>query len=338
MSAGLNSRNNYFPNIDILRIIASISIVVLHTFPTLQMVQFNSLGTSTILYLKYHVEILLFGVDLFFVISGYVIATTLEGKKSFTSFLKGRAKRIIPLYWLIMTFTVVLYLIINLFAENKAEIGGPIRIIRSLLFLEGTFNSSEPIVAQGWTLEYEFGFYLIASSLLFMQKMRNSYFFIFSVLIVLGLIFPGKIHFLEFGLGIIVYLLSNKFKMDERFGFVSLFCGFSLLIINFYALQHVNYFIKYGIPSGFILLGSVLIQQIDGKVIRLLGKVSYPLYLVHFLVIQLGFQLVKRVGPLGNLEIVLPFCFTITLSLLLSFVLYLFFDRPITRRLTKSNW
>lgn len=258
--------------------------------------------------------------------------------KKFTSFLKGRVKRIIPLYWLITTFTVVIYLVINLFAENKAEIGGPIRIIRSLFFLEGTFNSSEPIVAQGWTLEYEFGFYLIAASFLFIQKMRNSYFLIFSVLIVLGLVFPGKIHFLEFGIGIIVYLFSNKHKIDERFGFVSLFLGFFLLYINFNAFQSVNDFIKYGIPSGFILLGSVLIQQIDGNIIRLLGKVSYPLYLVHFLVIQLGFQLVKRVGPLGNLEIILSFCFTIILSILLSFVLYLFFDRPITRRLTKSSW
>lgn len=88
MSVELNSRNNHFSNIDILRIIASISIVVLHTFPTLQMVQFNSRGTSTILYLKYHIEILLFGVDLFFVISGYTIATSLEGKKNLLHFLR----------------------------------------------------------------------------------------------------------------------------------------------------------------------------------------------------------------------------------------------------------
>jgi len=47
-------------NLDILRIIAALSIVILHTLPTLSLGNFTPAGSSTILFLKAHIEFLAF--------------------------------------------------------------------------------------------------------------------------------------------------------------------------------------------------------------------------------------------------------------------------------------
>src|SRR5262245_36843058 len=55
------------------------------------------------------------GVDLFFIISGFVIFMSLENSKSGNSFLVSRFIRLFPIYWVIATLTFLVYFFLNLF-------------------------------------------------------------------------------------------------------------------------------------------------------------------------------------------------------------------------------
>jgi len=108
-----------------------------------------------------------FGVDIFFVISGFImIIISHDEKRSFTYsllFMRNRVIRIVPLYWL---FTILMLLSMLIFSTHithkKIE---PLHVFASFLFLpwpngEGELN---PILGVGWTLNYEMYFYLLFS-------------------------------------------------------------------------------------------------------------------------------------------------------------------------------
>ena len=100
------------------------------------------------------------GVDLFFVVSGFVMvhaSRALFGSRaSVTPFLLRRLARIVPLYWF---FTVVRLLYIVAANRHSSLLDDwPSHLLYSLSFVppgDGRF----PIVVQGWTLSYEMAFY-----------------------------------------------------------------------------------------------------------------------------------------------------------------------------------
>ena len=66
----------------------------------------------------YNVDLLNFvkigggGVDLFFIISGFIMCLTVDrNRQSFTSFMKSRVIRIAPLYWILTCVALTIYLI-----------------------------------------------------------------------------------------------------------------------------------------------------------------------------------------------------------------------------------
>lgn len=99
------------------------------------------------------------GVDLFFVISGFVMAHVGRGRFSGFSaagvFLMKRAWRVLPLYWLFTTLTVVLMMtfpaIVNSSYPDQS-------VIRSYLLIPHT---QLPVLAVGWTLIHEAYFYIV---------------------------------------------------------------------------------------------------------------------------------------------------------------------------------
>ena len=104
------------------------------------------------------------GVDVFFVISGFVMATATaslpSGWRTSLAFLWRRLARVAPLYWLVTLFLVSLYLADRRFgAERPLDVD---LVLRSLLFVpvHGPDGGIRPIVGVGWSLDYEMYFYL----------------------------------------------------------------------------------------------------------------------------------------------------------------------------------
>ena len=128
---------NKITNIQVLRFIAAFSVMMVH----LPLIGFG-----------------IWGVDIFFVISGFIMMYVTE--KNHKNFFLKRLIRIIPIYW-ILTFGVFSVAILkpDLLNNTTADYE---HLLKSLFFIP--FNKNEtghfPILFLGWTLNYEMIFYL----------------------------------------------------------------------------------------------------------------------------------------------------------------------------------
>jgi exopolysaccharide production protein ExoZ len=110
-----------------------------------------------------------YGVKLFFCISGFIIVHTAmampPGWESCKSFLRRRLRRIVPLYW-IMT---AVYLIKIAAAGQHVGIG---QVLQSDLFIPYVNPQGlvQPILGQGWSLNYEMLFYVAFGAMFFLPR------------------------------------------------------------------------------------------------------------------------------------------------------------------------
>jgi len=104
------------------------------------------------------------GVDLFFVISGFImVVTTRHATMSPLEFMRRRVLRIVPLYWLLTLLMVAVALCMpSLFRTLLVEPG---TLVQSLLFIPHYSHSFPdrvwPLLVPGWSLNYEMFFYLL---------------------------------------------------------------------------------------------------------------------------------------------------------------------------------
>jgi exopolysaccharide production protein ExoZ len=105
-----------------------------------------------------------FGVDLFFVTSGLIMAT-IATDTSWWKFLADRAQRILPPYW----FYTTLVLIVSLIAPAivNSSFAQPPSLWRSYLLIPDTVD---PLLAVGWTLIHEMYFYLSFALMIFLIR------------------------------------------------------------------------------------------------------------------------------------------------------------------------
>lgn len=100
-----------------------------------------------------------FGVDIFFVISGFIMAMICGSESAY--FFRKRLVRIIPLYWTLtlLTFTILLK---NPRVDTALSRGTTI-LLKSLFFIPYTRSDGSlfPVLVVGWTLNYELCFYLL---------------------------------------------------------------------------------------------------------------------------------------------------------------------------------
>ncbi len=131
------------------------------------------------------------GVDVFFVLSGFIMFVSTSGRReSPGEFLLRRASRVVPVYWLV-TLALALIALTGLKPIGIVEIR-PDYVVQSLLFLpvsRGGFV--EPLNSVGWTLNYEMFFYVVFAALLMVPRPAFRAFgaaAIFLALILLGLL------------------------------------------------------------------------------------------------------------------------------------------------------
>ena len=110
------------------------------------------------------------GVDLFFIISGFVMVQSTRDKfqknGSSSEFMLRRIIRIVPLYWL---YTSVMLVLVLLPFTLKNQVFSGWYTVASYLFIPVLNPASGldlPLLAPGWTLSYEMYFYLIFALLL----------------------------------------------------------------------------------------------------------------------------------------------------------------------------
>jgi len=170
------------------------------------------------------------GVDLFFIISGYVMAVSLsKSNDTAARFLLKRFIRIYPLYFVL----TVLYCLISivaprLFTSFKLN---PEWLLASLSFTSGFAGFGEPILGQGWTLEFEALFYLSIGIAVVLRQNHRLEFFTLAVLLVLCGFGVNSI-ILEFGFGMVAARFKENFQNILSFRFFFIAFGIASLVLH----------------------------------------------------------------------------------------------------------
>ena len=322
--------------IQLLRFVAAASVLFAHSLH-----QFEGLKPVGV-----------FGVDIFFVISGFIIFYITE--KDSSMFLIKRLVRIVPLYW---AFTLLLAMVTLILPDLlKSARFDPVHILASLLFVpywtETTMFS--PILKLGWTLNLEMLFYFI-----FFAAMRVSHkhrgiiasvmlIFLFVILNLLdidersALKFYSASMWFEFIFGMCLAMSLPRLRA-LRLSAVPLVCsllvGGSILVYSDYVLEsgRVYRVLYWGIPSIFVVASVILlegrIQTFGAKFSSLsvwLGEMSYPMYLIHIYVIVVIHRLVFK-----DISAPLLVFVTLAVTLLCSHIATQLYDLPIRRFLIK---
>lgn len=243
------------------------------------------------------------GVDIFFVISGFIMAVT-AAQISPKDFLLRRFIRIMPLYWLATLLAVALFFVARPLAGN-IDVTVP-TLIMSLLLIPHE-NATHPgmivpILTQGWTLTYEMFFYATFASLLFLDLRKRILVIglIYLCLSLLRLLFldtripvfyaltnPVLLEFV--GGMMIAYLYLQKRLFPFTVNAVLLILGTGVLVVENFS-EYPRLIVR-GITAFMIVLGLVSLEKQRGLMnigfMRLIGDSSYSIYLSHLFMLQL---------------------------------------------------
>ena len=241
-----------------------------------------------------HTDIGQAGVDLFFVISGFIMMHVSGREPSPGAFLRARAIRIVPLYWLATLLAAIL--------AGTTDAG---HLLASLLFLPhaGPDGRGWPVLVQGWTLNYEAFFYVaFALSLLLRAHVRLLAMTAgLGVLALAGLVLhptdailstytsPLLLEFLVGAWLCCLYQAGRLLRGSAAA--VTLAIGVAALLLQIRAPYPESWrALAWGLPTALVLGGALGMEM--GRwmpnVLSLckLGDASYALYLMHILVLE----------------------------------------------------
>lgn len=258
---------------------------------------------------------------------------------TFGKFLENRARRVIPLYWFFtLLMAAILLLMPNVFKATQYDTTA---MLLSLAFIPHwssvTPTEAWPIVAPGWSLNFEMYFYFIfALSLFLAEKFRIAFISLFICAVVIlaqffdsghsaiAYFFAKPIVF-EFILGMLLAAAWKRgFRLPPSISWALLILATGALFLN---LPIPRIFL-YGVPALLVVTACLFIKVKEWRFGILLGDASYALYLSH--IFTLG-VLRKVLPPLLGEGQIAAWLFAI-ISLIVCTVVSLFIHKYI------DNW
>lgn len=254
------------------------------------------------------------GVDLFFVISGFVMVYSSRrnfGQKDYPiEFMSRRIARVVPVYWLYTTVYIAVMLVVQSPAAGLSR--APSYLAASYFFFPminpGT-GALEPVYGLGWTLNYEMYFYVLFALVAWLSQSRAvlALSLIFAVIAAAGqsaappigpLWFWSRPIILEFLAGALVahFLGSDRtFQPGLRVFFATaaivLWLGAALLNLSLTSLSLV--LVAATLMVVAMTSGPINLSRPIGRIFLLMGDASYSIYLCHMFIVR-GASLVTR--------------------------------------------
>ncbi|WP_164913520.1 acyltransferase [Sphingomonas sp. UV9] len=318
-----------FLRIQILRFIAAAVVVAYHA----QITTISYFGGSDPYPL---LELGVYGVDLFFVISGFIIVFIGSSRETTASvFVKRRVERIVPMYWIMTAATFALTHIPGL-ARN--EVSGPWHLLQSLLFVSWV-NGPEtyPVLNVGWTLEYEVLFYAVAAASMALTKRAWAT----AAFVMLALVLSGRgtSFFLQNPIMIefVFGMTIGTFLYDRRlFPWMLLGCVLVLLTLPMSGAAWRVW--AFGVPSAALVslaLYADFRRPYSGTVLPELGNASYSIYLVHVIAISFVCKVASVMAP--NLSTAVGVPLISVFAIAVGYLSYRLIERNLLRLLGRKR-
>lgn len=247
------------------------------------------------------------GVDIFFVISGFVISYSVRNGVHTPGFLfrfsVRRSIRLDPSYWLTIILELLLIKIgLLLFPALGTDFPSIDSILAHFVYLQGLLGYSN-IVAIFWTLCYEVQFYLVfVTGLVAIQAVRqtideksakvialivSAISFIWSVAVFFGPVEPPISGlFIDRWFQFFIGFLAMRCVLQQKLT-IEFFLGSFLIVVGILAYPEVGF--DNG-TTALVISWSLVVAAVytnymsiwlSGNVSQFLGRISYSLYLIH---------------------------------------------------------
>lgn len=265
------------------------------------------------------------GVDIFFVLSGFVVYYIHHkeiGKTSFGfPYIIKKCLRILPPYWVVLSALLVVYLLVP--SYGLAQTRNPVYIIESFLLLP-LRNMTYSALSVAWSLRYELLFYLLFGVAIFLKRKPAR--LILSLWVAISLVnfilsqvglgtdnfdfnFLFSAYNLEFAFGCFAAHLVLNRSVSRTLSLTVFTVGTVVFITNAIMdvskLLQMNRFLFYGIPVVLIIYG-IASYEIDHRLkcfqpLVYLGNASYSVFLVHLPVISILDKIFTKIGIYGRI-------------------------------------
>lgn len=285
------------------------------------------------------------GVDVFFVISGFImwVSTSRSPERTAGQFIRDRIIRIVPLYWAVTLFVASVALFVPA-AMQSIRFDLPL-IFASLFFIawpNAPAGGQFPLVIAGWTLNLEMFFYVLFTLAMLLTRDRTSRFLLLVGMIVLAFgiatLLPGlplQIRFygdnviLEFAFGLgLGWVWLNAPPRTSVLWWIICLVGFVLLFPGA-LFPDLPRALTFGVPALMMVAGAIFAPAFRFSPLHVLGDSSYSLYLTHAIVLSLVAQVVRRMLP-DHLQAIVFVPIAISACVIVGWIAYRFFERPVT--------
>lgn len=290
------------------------------------------------------------GVDLFFVLSGYLIyGSVIAREQAFLPFLRRRIARIYPAFCAVFA----IYLVLSYLMPAQSKIPLPVLeawayVLHNFLLLPGLFDI-EPMITVAWSLSYEMFYYLVTPPVIMLLRLRQrSLRWRVCFFVAVGAAFAaycalygGPVRLMLFIAGILLHEALRDASLAAPRGALALamlaagllatimpFSGQAAYTVKVIILCWTFFIVCYTCFSH--PLGA-LARGFSWTPLRWLGNMSYSYYLIHGLALKALFMLLLAKLPRVEHEALffvgaMPFMFVLTL--MPSAVLFLLVERP----------
>ena len=256
------------------------------------------------------------GVDLFFVISGFVMWES-AGRHMAGEFVLRRVARIVPAYWFYTSLLVLIALAAPSLTPNISFDGWALAGSYFFIPYTNAQGRHNPILLQGWTLNYEAFFYGVFAISLWLHTRRSRFGFVAGLLLSLCLV--GAIvepqgaaatlatspMLLEFVLGMAISAILKGWAPHRSLSVVlAVAGGMALVVAEIFLHPAASRVLVFGVPAAVLLVGLIGLEEAlrrrpNAALLRI-GDASYSLYLCHPFVLSAAAAAVRGLVPFAS--------------------------------------
>jgi len=330
-----------YTGLQILRFIAAMLVAVMHIT---QAISIHITGRGEGVYWGTGAV----GVDIFFIISGFVMMISTANVPTAGPhradnawiFIKRRILRIVPLYWFYTLLKAVLIIAVPALAVKSVI--EPWHLAASLFFVPVTapWGLIQPVLPVGWTLNFEMLFYVVfaASIALGSPRIRHCL-LVFLMVFVAARFFPTSVPLNFYAQSIIFeFIIGVAFaQVLLRWGAAPAGAGALLLAAGAIFTFGLGWdstsdrLFPWGVGSAAIVLGTLWLERlIEGKrwakPLAFLGDASYSIYLSHTFVVPACVIVLKKIGMTNTIGV---FFLTAAAVMVAGSISYLWLEKPL---------